>query len=359
MKKVHLWASVLVAASMTVTSAIWWFPTLTSGATGDISTVAGSGGSGTFSGDAGAATSAKLNSPSTVAVDSSGNIYIADTGNHRIRKVNASDGKINTIAGTGSPGNTGDNGLAVNATLQKPTGIDVDGQGNVYFVQFAASSVARKIATSGTITRVAGTGSAGNGIGSDGDPATSVPLNWPTGVSVDRAGNVYITDFGSAKIRRVDAATQTVTTLAGNGADGYTGDNGPAAIAQLDGPNGLDAADDGNLYIADTDNHRIRTIASAVVGTTTTVASTSTTVVPNPVVPRKGGLTARFLALHLKLTVPKGSSVSISVSSASKKICAVKKARLVSLKAGNCKFSVTVKPRKGKSQKRSGVLKAV
>jgi sugar lactone lactonase YvrE len=233
---------------------------------GAISTVAGLGIPG-FLGDSGQATAAELNEPFGVAVDPAGNKYIADLLNHRVRKVSAA-GVITTIAGNGTPEFSGDGGPAINAELNQPLGVALDGAGNVYIAD-ADNNLIRKVdALTGTITTVAGNGIPGDS-GDDG-PATSAEMLFPFRVAVDGAGNLYIADDNN-RIRKVDAATGFITTVAGNGTAGFSGDNGPATAAQLNGPRGvaLDAA--GNLFVAEYVNSRIRRV-DAITGIITTVA---------------------------------------------------------------------------------------
>ncbi len=228
---------------------------------GVISTIAGPG----ESGDGGPAGGAQLRSPSGVAVDDSDNLYIADTGNHRVRKVD-SMGTISTIAGTGERGFGGDGGPAVQAQLASPSGVAVDGAGNLFIADTRNQRI-RKVDSSGTISTVAGTGEFG--FGGDGGPATEAQLSNPAGMAVDGAGNLYIADLRDHRIRKVDS-TGTISTVAGTGEFGFGGDGGPATEAQLFFPSGvaLDAA--GNLFIADQVNNRIRKVDSS--GTITTVA---------------------------------------------------------------------------------------
>lgn len=236
------------------------------GSNGVVTRIAGTGSAGQL-GDGGPALSAELNSPTGVAVDSSGNVYIADTGNERVMKVSAS-GTINTVAGDGRCCNGGDGGPATLAGLYSPEGLAVDGAGNLYIADTGNHSI-RMVNTSGIITTVAGTGFAG--YSGDGGPAAGAKLNAPSGVAVDGSGNLYIADRGNYRIRMV-STNGTISTFAGNGKCCYGGDNGPATSALLYLPSSvaLDAA--GNLYIADASNNRIRQVNSS--GTIATFAGT-------------------------------------------------------------------------------------
>ncbi len=222
------------------------------GAGGTITTVAGTGTDG-FGGDSGPASAAQLNRPAGVAVDGSGNLFIADTNNHRIRKVDA-EGTITTVAGTSGQGFSGDSGPATAAQLNGPNGVAVDGFGNLYIADTNNHRI-RKVGADGTITTVAGTGTAV--FSGDGRPATAAQLNGPNGVAVDSSGNLYIADTNNHRIRKVDTR-RTITTVAGTGTAGFSGDSGPATDARLNGPNGVAVDGFGNLFIADTNNHRIR-----------------------------------------------------------------------------------------------------
>jgi len=231
---------------------------------GVITTVAGNGTEG-FSGDGGPATSAALNTPIGVAVDMAGNLYIADAFNNRIRKVNTA-GVITTVAGNGVGGFSGDHAAATSASLSAPFGVAVDKAGNLYIADTSNQRV-RKVGTSGTIATVAGNGT--EGFSGDGGPATRASLNFPTGVTLDRADNLFVTDQSNHRIRKVTTGG-VITTVAGNGDAGFSGDHAAATSASLNLPIGtaVDAA--GMLYIADTSNHRIRRVSSD--GTVTTVA---------------------------------------------------------------------------------------
>ena len=224
---------------------------------GIISTVAGNG-TGGFSGDGGPATSAELLYPNGVAVDSSGNLYIADYQNQRIRKVTAA-GIISTIAGDGTAGYSGDGGAATSAELNFPTRVAVDSSGNVYIADLLNNRV-REVTPGGIISTVAGNGTAG--YSGDGGPATSAEVNYTFDVAVDSNANLYIADDGNLRIRKVTPAG-IISTVAGDGTQGYSGDGGPATSAELNSPNGVAPDSSGNLYIADYVNQRIRKVTYA------------------------------------------------------------------------------------------------
>ncbi len=238
---------------------------------GTITTIAGTGEPSFGGGDGGPAPRAPLNGPSSVAVDRAGNLYITDTNNHCIRRVDAATGIITTIAGTsgrfGDDG--GDGGPAVKAKLNWPTGVAVDGAGNLYIADTGNHRIRRVDAATGIITTVAGLA---RGYGWHGVQAVETTLYTPRGLAVDDAGNLYIADSGSHRIRRVDAATGIITTVAGLGV-GYGGDGGPAVKAKLNRPTDVAVDGSGSLYIADTDNHRIRRV-DATTRTITTIAGT-------------------------------------------------------------------------------------
>jgi uncharacterized protein (TIGR03437 family) len=247
---------------------------------GIITTVAGNGfgastGNGGFSGDGGPATAAELYLPSGVAVDGSGNLFIADLGNIRIRKVSAS-GVISTFAGNGTTGFSGDGGLATSAALNLAQAVAVDGSGNL-FIADSGNNRIRKVSASGIITTVAGNGpscsaSSANGCGSfsgDGGPATSAGLDGPAAVAVDGSGDLFIVDSGNIRIREVSAGG-VITTVAGDGEflafifpGPVPGDGGPATSASLSGPAGVAVDGSGDLFIADSLNCRIREVLAS------------------------------------------------------------------------------------------------
>ncbi len=236
---------------------------------GAISTIAGTG-IGGYSGDGGPATSAQLDFPYSIVVDISGNLFIADNYNHRIRKVNTS-GVISTMAGTGGGGYSGDGGPATSADLYSPFGLAIDGSGNLYIGDHFNNRI-RKVNPTGVINPVVGNGTNGSGgYSGDGGQATSAQLNTPTGVAVDGSGNLYVADQYNHCIRKV-SLSGIITTVAGTGNQGYGGDGGPATSADLYSPTGVAVDDDGNLYIADQSNHRIRKVNTS--GMITTVAGT-------------------------------------------------------------------------------------
>ena len=229
-----------------------------------ISTVAGNGTSG-YSGDGGAATNAELYYPPGVAVDATGNLFIADSGNNRIRKVGI-NGIITAVAGNGTNGYSGDGGAATNAELNDPSGVAVDATGNLLIADFE-NNVIRKVGTNGIITTVAGNGTAG--YSGDGGAATNAELDNPWDVAVDATGNLFIADVGNDVIREVGTNGIT-TTVAGNGAAGYSGDGGTATNAELFYPERVAVDVTGNLLIADFENNVIRKVGTN--GIITTVA---------------------------------------------------------------------------------------
>ncbi len=237
---------------------------------GNITTFAGYGTAG-FSGDGGAATSAQLFSPSDVAIDSSGNIYIADTGNSVIRLITASTGYISTVAGNNGVGSTGDGGAAVKASLNGPHGLAVDSTTNIYISEYGDSRIRKVSKTNGNISTIAGTGSFG--FSGDGGAATKANLANPWGICVDSGGNLYFADQRNNRIRKI-TSSGTISTVAGNGILSYSGDNGPALRAQLNGPQGVATDTAGNVYVVDGLNNAVRKISTT--GVITTIAGTGT-----------------------------------------------------------------------------------
>ena len=257
---------------------------------GDLYTVAGNGTAG-FSGDGGPATGAEIDSPEGLTVDAASNVVLADTFNNRIRVVAGKTGTfygrpmtagdIYTVAGDGSAGFSGDGGPATDAELSRPTGVAVDGAGNlviadqdnnrVRVVAAKTGSFYGQAMTAGDIYTVAGTGI--GGFSGDGGPATSAEVSFPAGVAVDGSGNLVIADQENQRIRVVAAKTGTfygqamtahhIYTVAGDGTEGFSGDGGPATRAKLNAPTGVTADGTGNLVIADLDNNRVRVVAVA------------------------------------------------------------------------------------------------
>lgn len=237
---------------------------------GIITTVAGNGTAG-FSGDGGPATKASLNSPTGVCTDPAGDLFIADVGNYRIRKVDTS-GNITTVAGNGIEAGTGDGGPATQASMYIPIRCVIDATGNLYVTDQSGQKI-RMINTSGIISTFAGTGAnAGpHSIGSysgDGGPATAADLNNPTAITVDSSGNIFFSDQYNQRIRKVDK-NGIISSVAGNGAAGSLGDGGPALSAELNYPGGLVVDQNGDLYFCDPNNNSLRKVSN---GTISTVA---------------------------------------------------------------------------------------
>jgi hypothetical protein len=217
-----------------------------SGATDIVSIVAGTGICGN-SGNGGPATSAQLNDASGVAVDARGNLYISDSTDNQIRRVSAATGIITAFAGTGTPGYSGDNGQAAAAEIDYPWGVTVASNGDVIFSD-ETNAVIRSVAPNGVITTIAGNHT--YGYSGDHGPATSASLEFPTNVTYDRSGNLYISDENAHVVRMVNPAG-IITTFAGSGTSGSTGNGGPASAAQLMEPFGVAADPFGDVYIAD------------------------------------------------------------------------------------------------------------
>jgi serine/threonine protein kinase, bacterial len=220
---------------------------------GNMTRFAGTGESG-FSGDGGKATEAKLKLPAGLAFDKKGNLYIADRNNHRIRKVDRR-GTITTFAGTGVAGFNGDGGKASEAQLSRPSGVVVGRNGEVYISDRSNDRI--RVVKKGIITTVAGNGT--DGFKGDSGPATQARLSKPFGITLDKKGNLYIADRGNNRVRKVDTRG-IITTVAGDGGFFFMGDNGPAYRASVAGPTGVVVDDNGTLYIADRSNNRIRSV---------------------------------------------------------------------------------------------------
>ncbi len=233
-----------------------------------IDAFAGNGTSG-FAGDGSAATSANLSGPYGVAVDSSGGVYVADQFNNRIRKV--SGGSISTAAGDGTAAFKGDGSAATSGQINGALGVAVDSSGNLYIAD-TNNNVIRKV-TGSTISTVVGSNTAPGPIGGDGGSAAGSYIFHPTSVAFDGLGNYYIADSANARIRKVDKAG-IITTIAGNGTNGYNNDDVVATLSEINNPQGIAADARGNVYVADTNNHRIRKITPG--GTISTIAGTGT-----------------------------------------------------------------------------------
>ena len=241
-------------------------------ATGVITTVAGNGIWG-YSGDNGQATAAELSNPAGLALDSAGDLFITDWSNSRIREMNHATGIITTVAGNGTGGYSGDNGKATAAELYYPYSVALDSTGDLFIADAGNNRIREVNLSTGIITTAAGGVIAG-----DNGPATAAELSNPSGVALDSTGDLFIADQGNARIREVNRATGVITTVAGNGTSGYRGDNGQATTAELNAPAGVAVDSEGDLVIADSSNNRIREVASGATVVTANVANTTTIV---------------------------------------------------------------------------------
>ncbi len=246
---------------------------------GIVSTVAGGHGYG-YTGDGGPATSAQFGQTYGIAIDDTGNLYIADAGNHAVRKIDTF-GVINTIAGTGVAGSLGDGGPAVTATLDSPYTVAVDRSGNVFITDYGNNKI-RMVDVTGTISTVAGLGT--YGYTGDGSLAIGAELNAPKGIAVDTVGNLYIADADNNVVRKVDHNTGIITTVAGNGTLGFGGDLGFALGANLYNPYGLAIDAYGGIFIADANNERIRKTYDPTVGVNDVKLNPAIDITPNPFV---------------------------------------------------------------------------
>ena len=240
--------------------------------TGVITTVAG-GGTGDL-GDGGPATAATFSShPMRVTGDHAGSLFVADAHHARIRKIDTAANTITTVAGCGVEGYSGDGGPAVRARIASPHGTALDREGNVYIADLKNDRIRKVDASTGIITTVAGSGE--HGYSGDGGPATDAMLASPIAVTASADGDLYIADHRNSRIRKVDAATGIINTVAGTGQQGFRGDGGPATQAAISLPRDVALDADGSLYIADGANNRIRKVDPD--GTITTVAGTGST----------------------------------------------------------------------------------
>ena len=226
---------------------------------GDVTTLAGTG-QATFSGDGGPASAATLHFPQGVALDPAGaNLYIADSANHRVRKVDLASGVITTAAGGPAAGYGGDGGPATAAVLQDPKAVYAAPSGDLFIADTANDRI-RRVDRSGIITTVAGTGV--TGFSGDGGPATAAQFDGPRSLAGDAAGNLYVADDNNHRVRRIDPSG-VITTVAGTGVAGFSGDGGPAVSAELNHPRGLAVDGRGALFVADSMNARVRVIDPA------------------------------------------------------------------------------------------------
>lgn len=224
---------------------------------GRIETMAGTGAKG-YSGDGGPPLDATFNLPHEIRFDTAGNLYVVDMSNHAVRKIDFSTNVISTIAGTGEPGYAGDGELAIAAQLKNPHSIQFGPDGCLYICDIG-NHVIRKIDTStGRITTFSGTGRAGKT--PDGSPIVGTPLNGPRSLDFDKEGNLWLATREGNQVFRFDLKSQRIFHVAGTGASGFTGNDGPARQATLKGPKGIALDNMGNVYLADTESHSIRMI---------------------------------------------------------------------------------------------------
>ncbi len=238
--------------------------------TGIISVIAGNDTNG-YSGDGGLATNAKIGYCLGLCLDTAGNIYFADAGNNRIRMISSSTGYVSTVVGNGTSGFSGDGGLATSANINYPKSLHLDTAGNIYFVDAGSYRIRKVSKSTGTINSIAGNGF--HGFSGDGILATSATLNYPLGIITDRYGNIYFTDNGNNRVRQINTSG-IISTIAGNGSVGYTGDGGPGTAASLNYPQSIGVDTIGNVYFTDQNGNVIRKVDVAT-GIITTVAGTT------------------------------------------------------------------------------------
>lgn len=226
--------------------------------TGRLSTVAGNGQKG-YAGDGGPALQASLNQPYEILFDPAGNMYFAEMPNHVVRRVDGKTGIISTLAGTGMPGFSGDGGPAAQAQLRQPHSIALDPRGEALYIADIGNRRIRRVdLKTGVIGTFAGTGESKPTL--DGAPLDGTPLNGPRAMAFDAPGDMYLVLREGNAVYRIDMRGRTIHHIAGTGANGYTGDGGPAVEAKLSGPKGIAIAPDGGVYVADTESHTIRRI---------------------------------------------------------------------------------------------------
>lgn len=233
-------------------------------ATGIITTIAGNGTSGT-AGDNGLAINAQFIYPFNIVLDSFGNFYVTDLSAHKIRKINSTTGIITTVAGNGNFGTDGDNGLAINAQLANPWGTAVDAAGNLYISTLSDTRIRKVNVSTGIISTIAGVIN-GGGSNSDNILAINARVS-PLGITIDATGNLYIADQGN-RVRKINNSTGIITTIAGSGTTrGFSGDGGPAAVAQTNSPYAVAIDNNGNAYFSDFENYRVRKVAAGTINT--------------------------------------------------------------------------------------------
>ena len=279
-----------------------------------------------FTGDGGPAANARIQYPLGIAFDGKGNLYIADTDNKRIRKIDTS-GNISTVAGTGAGGNNGDGGPAVSASLAFPADVAIDAAGNLFIADSGISAI-RKVTPSGTITTLAGNSAIWPPTYSgDGEQATAASLDHPFGLAFDPAGNLHFSDQNNRRVRRI-TSSGIISTVAGNGVANFSGDDGPAVQAAMDFPTDVEVDSLGNLYIADAMNHRVRKVTPA--GTITTIAGTGVAGFSGD------GGAAVSAQLHTPVSVAIDSSGNVYIADAyNRRIRRVTPAGSISTYAGN------------------------